>query len=285
MNDTAVWRVNFGGDPLLLAISLPDSVIGLNQASGVLPEGAYTTFRTYQKAWVPKLDEHFRRLQETALLTLSRPVPMDEAVLRQALSLAVQRYPHGEARIRLTLDLTKHVGDVYISLEPLKTPPPEAYERGVHTLTRKMQRSNPKAKLTAFLHTAQQTVQASEQKVEEILMVDPQGFILEGLSSNFFAIQNGEIWTAEEGVLSGITRLMVFEAARNLGINIHLEPLPLRQIPQVEEAFITSASRAILPVVQVDQHVIGDGRPGEQTKALMEAFQIVLKESLEQLFV
>ncbi len=78
---------------------------------------------------------------------------------------------------------------------------------------------------------------------------------------------------------------MVFEAARNLGINIHLEPLPLRQIPQVEEAFITSASRAILPVVQVDQHVIGDGRPGEQTKALMEAFQIVLKESLEQLFV
>jgi len=284
MNDTAAWKVNFIGDPLLNAFPLPDSVVGLNQASGALPEGAYTTFRTYQRAWVPKLDEHFRRLQETALLTLSKPVPIDEAVLRKALALAVQQYPHDEARIRLTMDLTKQVGDVYISLEPLKTPLPEAYERGVQTLTRKMQRSNPKAKLTAFLHTAQQTAQASEQKVEEILMVDPQGFILEGLSSNFYSIQKGEIWTAEEGVLSGITRLMVFEAAGNLGVNVHLEPISIQQIAQAEEAFITSASRAILPVVQVDQHCIGDGRPGKLTKALMAAFQAVLKENLEQLF-
>ncbi len=284
MNDTAAWKVNFIGDPLLSAVPLPDSVVGLNQASGVLPEGAYTTFRTYQRAWVPKLEEHFRRLQETALLALSRSVPMDEAALRKALALAVQRYPHEDARTRLTMDLTKQVGDVYISLEPLKTPPPEAYERGVHTLTRKMQRSNPKAKLTAFLHTAQQTAQASEQKVEEILMVDRQGFILEGLSSNFYAIQKGEIWTAEEGVLSGITRLMVFEAARNLGVNIHLEPVSIEQIAQIEEAFITSASRGILPVVQIDQHRIGNGRPGKLTKALMAAFQVVLQESLEQLF-
>lgn len=285
MNDTAAWKVNFSGEPLLSGVPLPDSLIGINQASGVLPEGAYTTFRTYQRAWVPKLDEHFRRLQETAFLTLLRPVTMDEAALRRALARAVQDYPKEEARVRLTMDLTQQVGDVYISLEPLKTPPPEAYVRGIHTLTRKMQRSNPKAKLTTFLHTAQQTAQASEQKVEEILMVDAKGLILEGLSSNFFAIQKGEIWTAEEGVLSGITRMMVFQAARNLGVSVHLEPLPLRQIAQAEEAFITSASRAILPVVQVDQQVIGDGRPGKLTKALMEAFQAVLKESLEQLFV
>ncbi len=283
MNDTAAWKVNFGGEPLLSAIPLPDSVIGLNQASGILPEGAYTTFRTYQRNWVPKLDEHFRRLQETAFLTLSRPVTIDETGLRKALALALQQYPKDEARVRLTMDLSQHIGDVYISLEPLKTPPPEAYLYGIRTLTRKMQRSNPKAKLTAFLHTAQKTVQASEQKVEEILMVDAKGRILEGLSSNFFAIQKGEIWTAEEGVLSGITRMMVFEAARNLGVSIHLEPPPLRTIAQVDEAFITSASRAILPVVQVDQTIIGDGRPGKVTKALMEAFQAVLKDSLEQL--
>jgi branched-subunit amino acid aminotransferase/4-amino-4-deoxychorismate lyase len=107
--------------------------------------------------------------------------------------------------------------------------------------------------------------------------VDEDGSILEGLSSNFFAIKRGELWTAENEVLSGITRLIVLEEGRKEGLDIHLLPVNYSELPGISESFITSSSRAVLPVVKIDNILLGNGRPGSYTRLLSEKFLVRIK--------
>ncbi len=112
-------------------------------------------------------------------------------------------------------------------------------------------------------------------------MVSDEGKILEGLSSNFFAVQNSIIWTSNEGVLPGITRSMVIDVINELDIPLKMEPFSINDIINLEEAFITSASRAVLPISSIDGQPVGNGLPGPLTKKIMERFLKRIEEELE----
>ena len=114
-------------------------------------------------------------------------------------------------------------------------------------------------------------------------MVDEDGRILEGLSSSFFAVRGGELWTAESGVLFGTTRAWVLELANELDIIVNLEGAPLDDLEGIEEAFLTSSSRGLLPVRQIQDIVISSGVPGPVTLALMDAYQARLADELEEI--
>ncbi len=116
---------------------------------------------------------------------------------------------------------------------------------------------------------------------EDALIVDDAGRLLEGTSSNFFGVKGREIWTAEENILPGITRSMVLEEASAGGYIVHLEAITVDDIPLLDEAFITSSSRGVLPVVQINDHTIGTGQPGLVTKDLEERYQRRLEAELE----
>jgi branched-subunit amino acid aminotransferase/4-amino-4-deoxychorismate lyase len=111
--------------------------------------------------------------------------------------------------------------------------------------------------------------------------VDEDGRILEGLTSNFFALKGGVLWTNEGSVLSGITRSLVIDVAAESGLKINLESVTTSEILQIEEAFITSSSRAILPVVQIDDFVIGDGKPGQVTCKLMHLLERRIRTEIQ----
>ena len=159
---------------------------------------------------------------------------------------------------------------------------PALYERGVSAVTLDMHRDNPHAKDTRFIATAQEAYSRLPPGVEEGLLVAEDGTLLEGLSSNFFALVDGELRTEQERVLEGITRSLAIEAAESL--------LPVRRVgvrrdelPRVQEAFLTSVSRELLPVVRIDQQPIGDGRVGPATRALMQAFAALVAREREEL--
>lgn len=114
-------------------------------------------------------------------------------------------------------------------------------------------------------------------------MVDPQGRFKEGLSSNFFVVLRGEVWTAEQGVLLGITRALVIECANQLDLPLRQKPPRLEDLPIIEEAFITSSSRGVLPVRQINQTTIGALCPGPITGKLMVAFAVSLEDQTELL--
>jgi branched-subunit amino acid aminotransferase/4-amino-4-deoxychorismate lyase len=98
------------------------------------------------------------------------------------------------------------------------------------------------------------------------------------MTSNFFYIVGRDgippyLCTAQRDILPGVTRTMVIRAARGRGVEVRYRALRLDQLSAVKEAFITSSSRGIVPVIQIDEHVIGNGRVGEVTKMLMSAYE------------
>ncbi len=254
----------------------PDS---LNAASAQLPAGAYTTFRTYGDDRALPLEGHIQRLQDSARLA-GVLVVIYPQVLRQALHRTVRSYPAPEKRVRITLDLTEQPGTFYISIEPLETPPPEAYRLGAWVVTAHLQRRLPQAKLTDFIAAAESVRADIPPGANEALMVNEQGEILEGLSSNFFAVRQGEIYTAGETVLPGITRALVLALAQKLNIPVHFQSVTLSEVPALDEAFITSSSRSVLPVVRIDDQTIASGKPGPITQALMQTYQEAIQENL-----
>mgnify|MGYP002412873953 CR=1 FL=1 len=108
---------------------------------------------------------------------------------------------------------------------------------------------------------------------EEVLLVNDAGNILEGLTSNFFAMDDHILKTADQDVLFGITRSVVIELAKEMGIEIKFEPVKISEIEKISEAFITSSSRGILPISKIDGIKIGHETPGKITQVLMRKFE------------
>jgi branched-chain amino acid aminotransferase len=255
----------------------PDS---LDAGSRLLPQGGYTTFRTYQKKYAILINDHFRRLEETSALA-GKPQKLDSNYIRPALRSVIGEYPSKETRVRIMMDLEMVPGTLYFLIEELTTPNADAYQNGVKVVTRKMQRQNPKAKLTNFIFEASKIRQALSTEINEALMISKEGKVLEGLSSNFFGIADGVIQTSNEGILYGITRSMVIEVIQKLGFPLRYEAVSSDEIRNLDECFLTSASRSVLPVTQIDKIIVGTGTPGKLTLAICEEYKRLLESYLE----
>ena len=275
-----VWKISAApvNDLQRLAFS-PSS---LDSGTQQLPGGGYTTLRTFGGTRVLRMNEHFERLDESAHL-MGSLVQIPRQTVRAALRQAVMEHPAPERRARLILDLQKEPGAIYILVEGLDVPSEQDYARGVRAVTRPMHRDNPKAKQTAFIEQAAQVRRALPPGVNEALMVGPDGRLLEGLSSNFFAVRHGVVWTEEQGVLSGITRHVVLDCAAEAHIEIVKEGIRCADLPEIQEAFITSASRAVLPVTEIDGQPVGAGAPGAVTRRLLAAYQARMEAEVEEI--
>lgn len=262
-------------------IVLPQSPLSLDDISRQIPGGVYTTFRTYQKRYAISLSDHFERLENSASLS-GQSITLDREWIRLQLRKVLEHFLSEEARVRISIDLTKKAGDVYFGVEELHTPSIEEYRQGVSIITQKMHRENPQAKATSFIQEAEKVRQQNDKKgINEILMISDDGHVLEGLSSNFFGILHGHIVTAKDGILPGITRKVVLDLANQLGIPVVYNNLRVGDISKLDEAFITSASRAVLPVTNIDGQPVRNGQVGEITRKLQTAFQKNLDASLD----
>ena len=114
------------------------------------------------------------------------------------------------------------------------------------------------------------------------LILGANGDILEGVSSNFYAILNGELRTAGGGVLPGIAQQIVFAIAPAI-LPLRREAIRTAELSQVAEAFITSSSRGIVPVIEIDAQPIGGGVPGAFTGRLRAAYAAWVNDHLEEL--
>ncbi|HKC12334.1 MAG TPA: aminotransferase class IV [Vicinamibacteria bacterium] len=248
----------------------------LAAASAALPAGAYTSLRTYGGRRVLRLAQHVRRLEESLP---DRPSSLAASTVRAALTLALKATGHTESRLRLTHAPPR----LFVSVEPFAPLPEASYRDGVSCVTLGLRRQNPHAKDTRFIATADLAYRALPPGVQEGLMLGEEGAILEGLSSNFFALARGELRTEEERVLHGVTRALILEVGRGI-LPVILRPVRVDQLPEVDECFITSVSREILPAVRIDGHPIGGGRPGPVTRDLMGRWATLVQQEAEELF-
>jgi branched-chain amino acid aminotransferase len=108
--------------------------------------------------------------------------------------------------------------------------------------------------------------------------VDALGNVVEGASSNVFLVKAGTVKTPAEsaGILPGITRAHVLAAAARLGIAVEECNIRPGDLYGADEVFITSSIRELLPVVRVDEHVVGPGTPGAVGRRLHRAFRVAV---------
>jgi len=237
-----------------------------------LPSGLYTTFRTYAgRTKVIGLRAHLDRLYLPAKAQ-GVSVVLDQSLLREMLTDLLRPLAPHEARVRLILDTSQEPGQIYVLLQELQALPPEVYRNGVRVDISRTSREKPALKQTTFISESASERKRAGGEIFEILLTY-KGRILEGMTSNFFHVRDGVLHTAGRGVLSGVTRQTVITIARQAGIQVRYKALSLREIPKIDEAFITSSSRGVVPVVQISDQPVANGKVGGVTKQLMSFYQ------------
>lgn len=243
--------------------------------------GVYTITNTFQTTRVLKLSAHLDRMEDSARRE-GIPLQLDRPRLRAALRSLILESGWENVRFRITVP-AEHPDQIILSLEPFRPLSADVYEHGVKLVTLDhAARQHPEAKTTDWMQDRVRFEQALPPGIFTGLLVDERGFILEGLSSNFYAILDGELRTAGSGVLPGIAQQIVFEIAPPI-IPVRRDPVHVTDIPQLSEAFITSSSRGIVPAVEINGHSIGNGTPGPITQALRTAYAEAMTPLLEDL--
>ncbi len=258
--------------------------------------GVYETLRTYDK--VPFLfDRHMKRLRASAAAVFL-PVPVDDAEMLQRIESTMAAVPGlQEAYIRILL--TRGAGDFSYdpkaSTEPtlvlivknFPEPAREKFEKGIKVAFVSIMRNHPasvdpRIKSNNLLNNALAMQEALAKGAEEALLKNHRGEIAECAQSNIFIIRNGAALTPplDAGLLAGITREFVFEVGRASGTPVSEAVLTAEDVLNADEAFITGTTRELTPVVAVDNHRIGTGRPGPVTHRLLDTFRAMARQSI-----
>jgi len=268
-NHAAVWEII--SPDTIQELHLTD-LSSLDAVTRQLPGGFYSTFRTFGEGRrVLGLKSHLARLYLPAA-DLSLHPSCNASQLRKAMNDLLETCRPQEARVRIAMDSER--GRVFLALQLLVRLPEDVYNHGVRVaIIYNKKRSTPTLKKTNFILESQteRTVLKREAAFEGLLT--QRGRILEGLTSNFFYIRNGVLGTAGRGVLRGVTRAEITRVARKtLSLAVHYRALRIEEVADIQEAFISSSSRGIVPVVQIGAIPIGSGKVGQVTRNLMEAY-------------
>lgn len=257
------------------------SAVSLADAARSEPaDGVYTVTNTYNTTQVLKMSAHLDRLEDSARRA-GIALSYDRAFLRRALRRCILDYGVGDVRFRVTVGKAQP-DQLIMTLEPFTPIDPTLVERGVRVVTAKdVARENAAAKTTDWMH--RRDALTPPLGIYDAILLGRDGAMLEGLAANFYAVKDGTLYTAPaDVVLPGISRLIVLEVAPAV-LPVRVEAANIADLPSLAEAFITSASRGIVPVVEIDGHVLGDGTPGPLTRRLRAAYQDWVAANLEEI--
>ncbi len=270
MTDFQLFRLAPNGP---ISLPVPPSAQDFSDLYTGLSLGVYSVWRTYDKNKFLHLDAHLDRTRRSMAM-LGWTYELKETAVRQAIDTICSRAPYPEMRVRLDVlaEPAAALGAdsrVLLALMPFTPPPPSLYEQGVvMDFATGLEREQPLIKTADFAIKRRSFMQAAY----ESLLVDENGAILEGTGSNFYAVRDGVVWTAGEGVLEGITRQIILKLIPELGIPLRLEPVNVSELAQLDEAAMSSASRALIPVVEIAGQPISNGRPGPISQRILAAY-------------
>lgn len=262
-------------------------------------DGIFEGIRVYNGN-IFKCKEHIDRLYDSAKSILL-DIGYTKEEITEKMAEAVRLNGMKDAYIRLVV--SRGAGDlgldprrcpkstVIIIVEKLSIFPKEQYETGVRIITVPTRRNtpdalNPKIKSLNYLNNVLVKIEANQAGVSEALMLNAQGYVCEGSGDNIFVIKNNVIYTPPSylGALEGITRNAIMELATEAGYTVKEEPFTRHDVYIADEVFLTGTAVEVIAVHEVDGRVIGDGRPGPVTNALLERFRRIVEVDGLQVF-
>lgn len=262
--------------------------------------GLFETMRAYQ-GYIFRLDQHLARLRRSAQsLGLTHSI-LNTMEGKQSLETACMETLEANklktARLRLTVsagegDMTPDPSicsspTVLITVQNLVPLPPEKYESGfkatLSSLRRNSQSPLSRLKSTCYMENILARMAARAAGCDEAILLNEQGYLAEGSTTNIFLMNNRELVTPslESGVLPGITREAVLEIARAANIKTMERQVELKELIEAEEAFVTNSILELMPLTLLDGKPIGTGKPGQLTKELLAAYRKLVDEALQ----
>jgi len=250
-------------------VPAPYRVKSLSEAVTHEPQGVYTVARTFHGDHALLFDAHLDRLEQSARL-MNISFHLDRVRLRAALRdlLHAAGYPDAKFRITVPQDQPDHI---YLGLEPYQPVPAVIMQQGASVITTPLVRQNPIVKTTAWMTIRQPALKTLPAGTYEAILVSEDGRLLEGLSSNFYGVLDGVLYTAGDSVLEGITRRAVLGLAPDI-LPVRLSALSITAVPRLTEAMITSSGRGVVPVTRINGNPVGDGRVGPIITAVVQGY-------------
>jgi branched-chain amino acid aminotransferase len=260
---------------------------GLHYGTGVF-EGI-RCYETEEGPAVFRHDDHLKRLYASAELYYM-PIPYEREALRQATLDLIARNGLRSCYIRPLV----FRGYGQMGLFPLEAPVDvtiavwewgaylgeESKQVGVRAKVSSWRRISsqtmiPQAKATGqYLNSVLAKIESSKAGYEEAILLDEHGNVCEGSGENIFVVRDATISTPPltASILDGITRRSVIQIARELGFEVVERDVSRAELVLADEVFVSGTATELVPVREIDDHRVGDGAPGEVTRAVQGAF-------------
>jgi branched-chain amino acid aminotransferase len=258
--------------------------------------GVFEGIRCYETELGPAIfrhGDHLDRLEKSAALYYM-PIPFDREQLRKATKELIVRNGLRACYIRPIV----FRGYGQMGLFPLDAPVDvsiavwewaaylgeEGKANGVRAKVSSWRRiSNdsliPHAKASGqYLNSILAKIETHKAGYEEAILLDDHGFVCEGSGENIFVVRDGTIFTPPQtaGILDGINRKSSMQIARDLGFTVVERDIARAELYLADEIYMTGTAAELVPVREVDDHAVGDGKPGEITRAVQQAFDDAL---------
>lgn len=246
-------------------------------------------------AWngfVFKLDEHLKRLfRSMAAVALGSPYSYRE--LRRLVLETVRRNGLQNAYIKIVVTRGTtpeplieprgaETGCVIFARPFLYWVHPEKLKSGIRVKISAIRRTStqaldPRIKTLNYQNLVLARLEAHAAQVDEALVLDSSGHVCEGPGCNVFCVHGRRLDTPSASVLEGVTRATVMELAGDIGLDVREANVDPYDLYTADEVFLSSSAGGLIPVVEADGRVIGEGRPGPIATDLAERYQQLLE--------
>ncbi len=260
------------------------AVIPVNDLALFRGYGVFDFLRTHDGSPF-LLQEHLSRLKHSAMeIGLRFPWTLSE--LKEIVMNTVAKNSYRNANVRIIVtggpsrDFITPDGKprLLVIVSPVSALPESWYSEGIKAIIIPIERSMPGAKSINYLDATMALKKAKQQGAVEAVYMDSSDFIKEGTTSNLFAFYKDCLVTPGKNILNGITRKVILKIAKPL-FKVKINEIKKSKLYEADEIFITGSGKGLVPVIQVDDVMIGNGRPGERTKILMQQLKEYIRET------
>ena len=264
---------------------LADAAVHIEDRGYQFADGIYEYFAFYHHRILDK-QLHLARL-ERSLAMMSITPPMSMRALQFVMQEVIARNgrEHGGMYLQITRGVSRRdhgfpkqaiTPSLVITICAAKFPKPHEVKDGVKVISHADQRwARRDIKSVSLLANIIAKQEAVSRQAREAWLVEENGVVTEGSASNSYIINAaGELIThpADAHILGGVSRQVVLALAKDAGVSVAERPFSIDEARQAREAFMTSTSINVLPVVMLDGKAIGDGKPGPITLKLQEQY-------------
>lgn len=264
-----------------------DAVLSVFDHGTLYGDGVFEGIRFYNGV-VFRMEEHMDRMLDSSKY-IGLTVPYSREELNAALleTIAASGLTDGYVRFVFTrgagsLGLSPSSckkASVFVIADKIALYPQDLYNNGLDLMTSSVRRPapaalSPQVKSLNYINNIMAKMEAAQRGFLEALMLNEQGNVAECTGDNIFIVKNGTVHTppVTDGALDGITRRVVLEICRDLGIPAVESTMNRYTVVCSDECFLTGTAAEVIPVCKLDNSVIGSGKPGPITARILARF-------------